>query len=69
MNPNQHAQKLRARAEAQKHLKHSAVDRMREAHMAEHTDKDEAMEKAHKARAMKVKNANNDYAGEEPEDD
>ena len=35
MTPNQQAQKDRARAEAEHHLEHSAVDRMREKRMME----------------------------------
>lgn len=62
---NQQAQKDRARAEAEHHLNHSAVDRMRESRMMEGERKDAMINgEDHKA-AMKVRDANDAYAGEE----
>lgn len=65
MTPNQQAQKERARAEAEHHLDHSAVDRMRETNMMEGVRRDAMVNREDKARTMKVRDANNAYAGEE----
>ena len=65
MTPNQQAQKDRARAEAERHIQHSAVDRMREANMMEGMRKDAAVNNSDLSRTKKVRDANNAYAGEE----
>lgn len=65
MTPNQQAQKERARAEAEYHIQHSAVDRMRESRMMEHEKRDNMINSEDKKSAMKVRDANNAYAGEE----
>jgi len=65
MTPNQQAQKDRARAEAEEHLDHSAVDRKREANMMEGMRKDAAINSNDLARTKTYRDANNAYAGEE----
>ena len=65
MTPNQQAQKDRARAEAEEHLEHSAVDRKREANMLEGMRKDAAVNSSDLGRTKQVRDANNAYAGEE----
>jgi len=65
MTPNQQAQKDRARAEAEHHLEHSAVDRKREANMMEGMRKDAEVNREDLSRTKKVRDANNAYAGEE----
>lgn len=65
MSPDQERQKERARMEAERHLHHSAVDRMREARMIEGERRDAVINHGDQMRAMKVRDANNAYAGEE----
>lgn len=65
MTPSQEAQKERARAEAEKHVKHSAVDRMRESNMEAGMRHDAMVNSDDSRRKMKVRDANNAYAGEE----
>lgn len=65
MTPNQQAQKDRARAEAEKHVEHSAVDRMREANMMKGMARDAVTNSGMLVRTKKVRDANNAYAGEE----
>lgn len=64
MTPSQQAQKDRARAEAEEHLEHSAVDRKREANMVEGMRKDAAVFSDDDSRTKKVRDANNAYAGQ-----
>lgn len=65
MTPSQAEQKERAAKEATHHLHHSAVDRMREARMVEGERMDASVNHGDKMRAMKARDANNAYAGEE----
>jgi hypothetical protein len=65
MTPNQQAQKDRARAEAEKHLDHSAVDRMREANMMEGMRRDAVVNRKDEMTKKGVRDANNAYAGED----
>ena len=65
MSPDQERQKERARMEAEKHLYHSAVDRLREEHMMEHERMDHSMFKEDKRRAVKYKDANGAYASQD----
>ncbi len=65
MTPRQKEQKDRARAEAEHHLEHSAVDRKREANMMEGMRKDAGINREDEARTKKVRDANNAYAGED----
>lgn len=65
MTPNQQAQKDRARAEAEHHLHHSAVDRSREMRMMEGERRDAMVNNEDHRAKMKVRDANNAYAGEE----
>jgi len=65
MTPSQTEQKERARREAEHHVEHSAVDRMREANMMKGMRADEVTNNGDLMRAKKVRDANNAYAGEE----
>lgn len=65
MNASQEAQKERARREAEMHLHHSAVDRMREARMLERDVIAGKEETRMFDRKKNVRDANNAYAGEE----
>jgi len=65
MTPSQQAQKDRARAEAEEHLEHSAVDRKRESNMMAGMRKDEMVNNTDMATKKAVRDANNAYAGED----
>ena len=65
MTPNQQAQKERARHEAEEHLQYSAVDRVRDRQLAEDMARDARINNSDEMRTMKVRDANNAYAGEE----
>lgn len=65
MTPSQEAQKERARKEAEMHLHHSAVDRMREVRMDEGMRRDAEVNRGDLMRAKQNRDANEAYAGEE----
>lgn len=65
MTPSQQEQKDRAREEAEHHLNHSAVDRMRESQMMENDHRDAMVNADGRREAMKIRDANDAYAGED----
>lgn len=65
ITPNQQQQKDKARQEAEKHLNYSAVDRVRDAQLAEGERRDASVNRDGEANKRKVRDANNAYAGEE----
>jgi len=62
---DQQAQKDHARYESIKHLEYSAVDRMRDSQLAEGERRDARINQETEATTMKVRDANNAYAGQE----
>ena len=65
MTPNQQAQKDRARAEAEEHLDYSAVDRKRDRQLREYEARDARINGEDRRTAMKVRDTNNAYAGDD----
>ena len=65
MTPSQADQKARAQAEAEHHLQHSAVDRMREAVMAQRDVKQAQLGREQAGLTRRYRDANNAFAGEE----
>jgi hypothetical protein len=65
MTPNQQAQKDRARAEAEQHMKYSAVDQKRDSMLAENTARDARIFNEEAGTTRSVRDSNNAYAGEE----